>query len=137
MSDTPEEIGGRKWSLLKFSDNPDAGHTAQDEFAFQGDELYVMEGTKTLAALTHHGAVVKALLVTAPQLWEAANDYIKAGDVYDRACMKTAAAEGSGVTVKMLEDEAGAQRKREIAFGRLCAMVAKSVGKTDWKDVAQ
>lgn len=59
MVETPEGIGGRKWSYQKATDG--------------SFELY--EGpSKKLATLTPSGKEVFELLVTAPQLWNAAND---------------------------------------------------------------
>jgi hypothetical protein len=97
MSETPEGIGSRKWSLAR-----------------EG-ALRVMHGTTEIATLTLDGEDVKHLLVTAPQLWDAANEMIK-------HAMVVSAAEKAQLNehVKHLAD-----------------MVAKAVGKNSYADVKQ
>lgn len=90
MIESAEGIGSRKWSFLP-------GEHGLD----------LMEGTKRLATLTDEGKKVLHLLVTAPQLWEAANEVIKS------------------------------EYESIDGVNRLMNAVAKSVGKDDWKKVLQ
>lgn len=60
MSDTPEGLGSRKWSLYVDSTG----------------QLLLMQGNKTIATI--HDAAAKHLLVSAPQLWTEANDLLVA-----------------------------------------------------------
>lgn len=90
MVETPEGIGGRKWSFQKEANG----------------DLALFEGSnKKLAVLTPSGKEVFNLFVTSPQLWDAANEFLK---------------DGSAENILRLQN-----------------MVAKSVGKTDWRTVAQ
>jgi hypothetical protein len=96
MVESPEGIGGRKWSFQK------------DE----SGQLCLFEGaTKKLATLTDSGKEVLHLAVTAPQLWDAANELLKAVKA------------GTPDLAPLHE--------------RLANMVAKSVNKTSWDHVAQ
>jgi hypothetical protein len=106
MVETAEGIGSRKWSFVR------EGESASDEC------LVLMEGKTRLAELTKDGEAVFALLVTAPQLWAAANALILA----------------LHAAPKPLLDASPAQQS---AANLLAYMVAKAVGKTDWKNVAQ
>lgn len=108
MSETPEGIGGRKWSLIRATDGSDG--------------MDLMEGQKKLATLTADGAKLFALFVTVPQLWEAANAAVKA----PQALLK---ADGVPLATK---DAAIA-----AAYERLANMVAKAVGKDEWTKVLQ
>ena len=102
MVESPEGIGGRKWSLERWK---------------LTSEPSLMQGTTALATLTPDGEKVMHLLVTAPQLWDAANALLKA---------LTDNPGGMSVTESQAE-----------AFIRLKNMVAKSVNKDRWEDVAQ
>lgn len=112
MAGTDEGIGGRKWSFLRdeaFSEQVDSdGHTVDVVGA-----LRLMEGRTPLAALTPDGERVKLLLVTAPQLWQAAN------------AVMVAASNGGPTAVP------------PAAWQLLGDMVAKAAGKDHWQDVAQ
>ncbi len=110
MVGTPEGIGSRKWSLGRDAD----GYPA------------LMQGKFVVARLTEvppagetdtaSGMSVKNLLVTAPQLWDAANELVK--------FIMNNVAQSPGATPNPLAVT-------------LANMVAKSVGKTDWNDVSQ
>lgn len=110
MAETAEGIGGRKWSLLRDAEG----------------YICLQQGRHELARLTERddatpnadpfGSDVKELLVTAPQLWDAANNYIKTLHAPETPDAETLAG---------------------IALMRLQAMVAKAVGKMDWDDVKQ
>ena len=95
MVETAEGIGSRKFSILR------------DESG-----TWLMEGAHQIARLTTRGEQVLHLLVTAPQLWDAANEVMKAAGTADMSRIGPAA----------------------ISLGN---MVAKSVNKQDWKEVAQ
>lgn len=95
MYETPEGIGSRKFSLRR-----------EDHI------LTLMQGATPLAALSPEGEKVMFLLVTAPQLWESANDVLR---ILHKA-------------------QAGALGP---ASKRLGNMIAKSVGKDKWADVEQ
>lgn len=102
MSETAEGIGGRKWSLLRVRE----------------DAIALMEGKTEVALMTSPlGDQTKLLLVTAPQLWAAANELIKVAD-----------------SINLQEHVGG---KTNAALKQLADMVAKAVGKTDWKEVLQ
>lgn len=96
MAETAEGIGSRKWSYQRTSDGI----------------LILMEGTKPIAALTEEGAKVFQLLVTAPQLWEEANQLVK-GSV--------ALGNLGGISAEC----------------RLANLVAKAAGRSSWKEVDQ
>lgn len=111
MAESAEGIGGRKWSLGRLD----------------GERVGVYQGKHLLAELAAGElpeaarvevvpAKVQSLIVTAPQLWDAANEFIKA--------FRAPHADPS-------------QGVLEAAEKRLSDMVAKAVGKTDWKDVLQ
>lgn len=102
MSETPEGIGGRKWSLLR--------HTKIGGLTF----VTLQEGITELASLTEDGERVKSLLVTAPQLWDTANNLLQA-------------------YAQSLPDPTEQAR----AWEALANMVAKAVGKTAWEQVIQ
>ena len=95
MVESAEGIGSRKWSFLR-----------------DADGLWLMQGKHQIARLTAEGERVLHLLVTAPQLWDAANEVMKAAGTADMSRIGPAA----------------------ISLGN---MVAKSVNKQDWKEVAQ
>lgn len=114
MSETPEGIGSRKWSLLPAHDAKGDGVGGGLVWINRGDDLVLMEGKTMLARLTPEGKKVFALLATAPQLWETANEVVK-----------VSRQDGKGVV------------HVQSAIYRLSEMVAKAVGKNDWKDVAQ
>lgn len=101
MAESAEGIGSRKWSLLR-----------------EDDGVWLMQGAHRIARLEKMGEAVLLLLVTAPQLWDAANDVMKQTDGAGPSAL-----EDSGLTVG--------------ARDYLGNMVAKAVGKQDWKDVAQ
>lgn len=104
MVETPEGIGSQKFSLSKDI------VIATAEGLNVRFEVALMQGKTVIAALSPEGETVKSLLVTAPQLWDAANDLIR---------------------------ELVRNGRTDLASSPLANMVAKSVGKTDWKDVAQ
>lgn len=131
MDNTAEGIGGRKWSFDRVSES---GHLTleraltkagvsmpREDYEKLGEALgpqrvvRLQQGAIELAALTEHGEKVKMLLATAPQLWEAANAL---------------------VALARRAPEAGAPEWR-AAEQALANMVAKAVGKQDWKDVEQ
>ena len=97
MVETAEGIGGRKWELAR------NGATAETE---------IKEGVNTVALVRDRG--VLHLLVTAPELWDAANDLLRTW-----------------------HDDKSADVEFANALDRLSNMVAKAVGKTSWSDVAQ
>lgn len=97
MSEIAEGIGGVQWGF-----EPTRMGT------------FLTEGKNRLAEVTTAGMRYKMLLATAPELWDAANEVIKALE--------------SGVEVSQPQAD---------ALHRLRNVVAKAVGKTDWKDVAQ
>lgn len=101
MDVTAEGIGERKWS-------------------FDEEGLELRQGASCLATLNPSVAEpVKHLLVTAPQLWAAANEVCHLEYV--------------------VVDEGKPENFTEMAeaMERLRNMVAKAVGKQDWKDVLQ
>lgn len=100
MAESAEGIGGRKWSVGR------AGTSGR---------MTINEGATVLAELTPQGEAVFNLLVTAPQLWDAANDLIK-----------TMGTEGGPRATFAPE-----QRQK------LANMVAKAVNKDEWAHVAQ
>lgn len=100
MVETPEGIGARKFSMLR------------QESLDSNKKVSLMQGSTELAALTPAGEAVFRLLVTSPQLWDAANAFI----------LKAAG-------------EAFVETFPE--FQTLKAMVAKAVGKDSWKEVSQ
>ena len=120
MVESTEGLGNRKWSLL-------------EEIGDGGLERFVMQGKFVIARIDYLGELpaesavprfdrasvrkIQALLVTAPQLWDAANELIKAAEEIAR---KT----GSPLLVGH-------------NYERLCNMVAKAVDKIAWKDVLQ
>lgn len=124
MSD--EGIGGRKFSLLDLNE-PDEGGDRSKRFLMDGTAVVArldcvgarlpgdvrqhptLDGDYRLAA---DGAKLQALLVAAPQLWDAANELCK--------------------LIASGKEAMGSEQAV-----RLAACVAKSVGKTVWKDVAQ
>lgn len=95
MIESAEWIGGRKWSLER-----------------DAEGARLQQGVTQLARLSPAGEKAQLLLVTAPQLWDAANELVK---------LVAAGREAMGT------DE----------LVRLANMVAKAVGKTEWKDVLQ
>lgn len=95
MYEMPEGVGSRKWSLRR-----------------EDSILTLMQGKDPLAALSPDGEKVMLLLVTCPQLWDAANDVLRT--------LYTAQAGALGPASK-----------------RLANMVAKAVGKDKWEDVQQ
>lgn len=101
MVESAEGIGGRKWSLLN-----------------EADGLWLMEGTKKLARLADDGRMVMHLLVTAPQLWAAANEVAR----------KT-----HGIGPSALDDAGLCSDDVE----RLANAVAKAVNKSQFVDVLQ
>lgn len=101
MAESAEGIGARKWSLLK-----------------DGDVVVVHQGITPLAALTPAGEQVKHLIVTAPQLWEAANDLLK-------------------VLSNIIPPDGPPGLALIKATERVGNMVAKSVDKADWRKVVQ
>lgn len=106
MNETDEGIGSRKWS-----------------FEPTAEGLFLNQGTYRLARIEPMKDVVESLkvrmlLVTAPQLWDAANELLK---------LLTAVGAPLG--------EASFQRDQAISI--LANMVAKSVGKTNYEDVLQ
>lgn len=66
MVETPEGIGGRKWSLERID-----GH------------VYVMQGNRQICQVIDQG--VATLLVTSVELWEAAVDAIKTDPIGHRS----------------------------------------------------
>lgn len=117
MAESAEGIGGRKWSFQ--TGTPPASHSLGSV------ALYLSQGKYKLAMMmpqeTEADATmldiekVENLLVTAPQLWDAANEYLKA----------------------LRSDGQFAESNATASLIVLEAMVAKSVGKTDWNDVKQ
>jgi hypothetical protein len=103
MAESTEGIGSRKWSLLRTDDNV----------------VVVHQGKTPLAALTPDGLKVKELIVTSPQLWEAANDMIQALKLFD--------------TVNSAEMVVRVHAARSA----LMKAVAKAAGKDDWYKVLQ
>lgn len=95
MSDTPEGIGSLKFSLLRVD-----------------NVLQVHLGRTPLAALSIDGEAHMFLFITAPQLWDAANDILKA-----------------------LQSNSDAPAL--AARARLQNLVAKAAGKDRWEDVKQ
>lgn len=104
MVESAEGIGSRKWSLDR-----EGRELARDD---PSHSVRLMEGTKWLASLTHEGEAVLHLLVTAPQLWGAANDL-----------------------VKLIASGREAMGSAEATA--LANTVAKAVGKDDWRQVLQ
>ena len=100
MIDTPEGIASQKWS---FQVDGESG------------ELTLSQGAIRLAKLTKTGETFKLLLVTCPQLWNAANDVV--------------------LLATKIADKNGEQVHPEIKL--LGEMVAKAVGKQDWRTVLQ
>lgn len=82
----------------------------------RGPRTLLCQGVTVLAELTADGVLVLALLVTSPQLWEAANDLL----VLDKP--------GTHFASDSVYQE---------KITRLKNMVAKSVGKDDWRKVIQ
>lgn len=134
MAESQEGIGGRKWSLAIGEDRHGFGCECDGDPLLRECEIcgppnppvQIMQGVTRICSLydlpkdpttgkpglgDEH---VKHLLVTAPQLWDAANELIK-----ELATLPTASLflHGKDQTLKN--------------------MVAKAVGKTDWKDVKQ
>lgn len=107
MDVTAEGLGGRKWS---WQEKPGEG----------GMERVLSQGALEIAVLREpHGREVQHLLVTAPQLWTAANEVVAAEQAF-------------------LEDDTNANSNRCVtAVMALADMVAKAVGKQRWADVAQ
>jgi hypothetical protein len=105
MTDTAEGIGSRKWSYQV---------RERDDAQMVSKTLVLSQGVIELAALTADGERVKHLLVTAPQLWAAANAVI----IEHR----------SGDTLMVGLDS---------KIFALAEMVAKAVGKQAWEQVEQ
>ena len=95
MSD--EGIGSRKWSLLR-----------------QDDGLYVMEGAQTRIVRAERDDKLLDLVITAPQLWDAANQLMLA------------------MHAKVQNQDAQVRAVRYLEN-----MVAKAVRKTAYTDVLQ
>lgn len=100
MVESAEGIGSRKWSLLKDADG----------------RFVVMQGPKRIAIV--EDASLMHLLVTVPQLWEAANEVCK-------RCAHLGASqlENAGLSTEVVE--------------RIANAVAKSVNKLKFDDVLQ
>lgn len=106
MVESAEGIGSRKWSLFK------------DE----AERLMLMQGKTEVASIILPEAM--SLLVTAPQLWDAANELVKA---YRQAEARRGAGKSTTEDVDVVH----------AAQMRLANMVAKGVGKDDWTKVLQ
>lgn len=127
MDATAEGIGGRKWSFEVGIDRhgfgcEQDGDPLTEECKTCGKPdppIKLMQGAVELAPLLPAGKQVKFLLVTAPQLWEAANEVVAA----ERAFL----AKDTNVNAD----------RCATAVTALADMVAKAVGKQDWKDVLQ
>lgn len=91
MLASPEGVGSLKFSLARFD-----------------SVLQLMRGATPLAALSPDGEGVMLLLVTAPQVWEAAHDLLKA---------------------------VSAKGPLTPAEERLAGMLAKAAGKNRWVDL--
>jgi hypothetical protein len=123
-----EGIGSRKWSLLRGEDHHGYGcerdgDLLAEECAVCGKPdppVALMQGKDKLADLTEEGRKVQVLLVTAPQLWEAANEFLRQLASDEGADAKNAMSEAQVATVS-----------------RLGNMVAKAVGKDAWGKVLQ
>jgi hypothetical protein len=108
MVESPEGIGSRKWSIGRDSD----GYPA------------LMQGAHVIARLTEpdptrptgaSGMELLHLLVTAPQLWDAANQLF----------------------VKLAAIKPGCAADLQADYQYLQNMVAKAVNKDDWAKVLQ
>lgn len=108
MNDTPEGMSGRKFSFLR---EPFQGD--ETKIVPNGGPIWLMQGAIPLASLTKTGDEIKFLLVTSPQLWSAANEV-----VYE--------------AVKLVGYE-----KLNPQLKALAQMVAKAVGKAEWRGVLQ
>jgi hypothetical protein len=122
MVESAEGIGSRKWSLL-----------VPQEPLGTGRVLHLMQGGQTVADLTPIGLQVKELLATAPELWDAANDLVRQRE----KVVATREEDSDRMTLEYIERRAEQAKRMQAAFERLANMVAKAVGKTDWKDVLQ
>jgi hypothetical protein len=76
---------------------------------------FLVEGTTRLAEMTEAGMRSKRLIAAAPELWDAANEYVKL------------------LTREQEPDETAIT----MAVARLQNVLAKAVGKADWRDIEQ
>lgn len=118
MDATAEGIGARKWSYQ----TRDITHEVMDKPPVVETQYVLSQGALELAVLTKHGEQVKLLLATAPQLWTAANEAVLSAIAGWR---------------KLGYDEGTLYERLSPQEKMLAQVVAKAVGKQDWKDVLQ